>query len=325
MTISFGRTELPPRQVDVLHRAIRLEWITIGFLVITVTLVFLVLGNSQAMKAAWLEDLLSFIPPIAFLIAVRINRKPPTPGHPYGFHRSVGVGHLVAAVALSAMGTFLVVDSATGLLRAEHPTIGTVVIFDQVVWLGWLMIGVMAIIAVPPIFIGRAKMKLARDLHNKVLFADADMNKADWMTAVGSIVGVAGVGIGLWWLDYVAALFIAGSILNDGFRNLRAAVLDLMDERATTFDDKKPHPVGRQVEDYLRSLPWVADVGCRTRDEGHVFHIEAFIVPRHGRPPSMKKLAAAKEGCIEIDWKVQDIVLVLVAELPDVLESEPTV
>ncbi|MFE7845192.1 cation diffusion facilitator family transporter [Microbacterium sp. NPDC057407] len=323
MSISFGRTVLPPQQVNVLRRAIGLEWITIGFLAITVTLVFLVLGNSQAMKAAWLEDLLSFIPPIAFLVAVSINRKPPTHGHPYGFHRSVGVGHLVAAVALATMGTFLVVDSATGLIRGEHPTIGTVEIFGQVVWLGWLMIGVMALIAVPPIFIGRAKMKLARDLHNKVLYADADMNKADWMTAAGSIVGVAGVGIGLWWLDYAAALFIAGSILYDGYRNLRAAVLDLMDERATTFDDRKPHPVGREVEDYLRSLPWVEQVGCRTRDEGHVFHIEAFVVPRHGRVPSLKKIVAAKEACTAIDWKVQDIVLVLVDELPDVVTPQP--
>jgi divalent metal cation (Fe/Co/Zn/Cd) transporter len=188
-----------------------------------------------------------------------------------------------------------------------------------VIWLGWLMIGVMALIAVPPIFIGRAKLKLARDLHNKLLYADADMNKADWMTAVGSIVGVTGVGVGLWWLDYVAALFIASSILYDGFRNLKAAVLDLMDERAKTFDDKKPHPVGREVEEYLRSLPWVAEAGCRTRDEGHVFHIEAFIVPRRGLPPSMEKLEAAKEACIETDWKVQDIVLVLVSELPAVV------
>ncbi|WP_228479337.1 cation diffusion facilitator family transporter [Microbacterium atlanticum] len=324
MSISFGRTELPEKQVQVLHRAIRLEWITIGFLAVSVTLVFLVLGNSQAMKAAWLEDLLSFIPPIAFLIAVRINRKPPTSDHPYGFHRSVGVGHLVAAVALTAMGTFLIIDSGTGLLRGDHPTIGTVVVFGQVIWLGWLMIGVMALIAVPPVIIGRAKLKLARELHNKVLYADADMNKADWMTAAGSIVGVAGVGIGLWWLDYVAALFISASILYDGFRNLRAAILDLMDERATTFDDKKPHPVGREVEKYLRELPWVAEAGCRTRDEGHVFHIEAFIVPRDGQPPSMEHLERARLACIDIDWKVQDIVLVLVPELPDVVQPEPT-
>ena len=322
MSVSFGITELPRQQAEVLRRAIRLEWITIGFLAVTVTLVFLVLGNSQAMRAAWIEDLLSFIPPIAFLIAVRVNRRPPTRQHPYGFHRSVGVGHLVAAVALTAMGTFLIVESGSGLLRGEHPTIGTVVLFGQVIWLGWLMIGVMALIALPPVFIGRAKLKLAKQLHNKVLYADADMNKADWMTAVGSMVGVAGVGIGLWWLDAVAALFIAGSIVWDGVTNLKAAILDLMDERATTFDDKKPHPVGIEVEEYLRCLRWVAAAGCRVRDEGHVFHVEAFIVPKRGRTPSLRRLERTREGCIRIDWKVQDLVLVLVDRLPDVVEQE---
>lgn len=319
MSVSFGSAELPEKQRSVLHRAIRLEWITIAFLAVTVTLVFLVLGNSQAMKAAWIEDLLSFIPPIAFLIAVRVNRMRPTRAHPYGYHRSVGVGHLVSAVALTTMGTYLIIDSASGLIAVEHPTIGTVELFGHSIWLGWLMIGVMAIIALPPVFIGRAKLALAKELHNKVLYADADMNKADWMTAVGSMVGVAGIGVGLWWLDGAAAIFIAGSILWDGLRNLKAAILDLMDERATTFDDKKAHPIAEQVERYLAGLPWVEAVGCRVRDQGHVFHIEAFIVPPEGTTPSIDQLEAAREGCTRVDWKAADVVLTLVPALPDVV------
>jgi cation diffusion facilitator family transporter len=320
----FGETELPEKQQETLKKAVRLEWITIGFLAVTVFLVFLVLGNSQAMKAAWIEDLLSFIPPIVFLVALRIARKKPNPKHPYGYHRSVGVGHLVAAVALVTMGTFLIVDSATGLIAAEHPSIGSVEVFGQVFWLGWLMMGVMALIALPPVFIGRAKMKLARELHDKVLYADADMNKADWMTAVGSMIGVGGIGLGLWWLDATAALFIAGSILWDGLKNTRAAVEDLMDTRAMTFDDAKPHPIVHRVDEYLRSLDWVADAGSRARDQGHVFHIESFIVPRSRRKVSLADLNDAREGCIALDWKVEDIVLIPVTELPRVVqESQP--
>ncbi|WP_411721975.1 cation diffusion facilitator family transporter [Mycetocola sp.] len=320
----FGETELPPQQQETLKKAVRLEWITIGFLAVTVSLVFLVMGNSQAMKAAWIEDLLSFIPAIVFLAALRIARKKPNAKHPYGYHRSVGVGHLVAAVALVTMGTFLLIDSASGLIAAEHPSIGSVELFGQVFWLGWLMMGVMALIALPPVFIGRAKMRLARELHDKVLYADADMNKADWMTAVGSMVGVGGIGLGLWWLDASAALFIAGSILWDGLKNMRAAVEDLMDTRAMTFDDAKPHPIVHQVDEYLRSLDWVADAGSRARDQGHVFHIESFIVPRSRRKVSLADLEEAREGCVALDWKVEDIVLIPVTELPRVVqESQP--
>ncbi|MBG6239425.1 divalent metal cation (Fe/Co/Zn/Cd) transporter [Mycetocola sp. CAN_C7] len=324
MSVAFGETELPQKQTEILRKAIRLEWLTIAFLAVTVTLVFFVLGNSQAMKAAWIEDLLSFIPPLVFLIAVRIARRKPNPKHPYGYHRSVGVGHLVAAVALVTMGTFLIIDSASGLLAAEHPSIGSVELFGQVFWLGWLMMGVMALIALPPVFIGRAKMTLARELHDKVLYADADMNKADWMTAVGSIVGVGGIGLGLWWADAAAALFIAGSILWDGVKNTRAAVEDLGDTRAMTFDDAKPHPVVHRVDEYLRSLHWVEDAGSRARDQGHVLHIESFVVPRSRRKVAVADLVAAREACVALDWRVEDIVIVPVKELPRVVrESHP--
>lgn len=318
-TVRFGRTALPPEQVEALRRAVHLERVTIGLLVVTATLVFVVLGSSRAMKAAW-SDLLSFIPPIAFLIAVRLARRPPTTRHPHGFHRSVAVDHLVAAVALTGMGTSLPIDSAINLLRGEHPTIGTVNLFGVTMWLGWLMIAVIAVTAIPPVILGRIKLGLAHELHNKVLYADADMNKADWQTSVGTIVGVRGIGVGLWWMDAAAAIFISGSILHDGVSNLRAAVVDLMDARAKTFDDDRPHPLAGRVDQYLAGLPWVARAGSRVRDEGHVFHIEAFVVPRRKRV-ALADIERARQDCVALDWKVQDVVIVPVPELPDVVDA----
>lgn len=229
----------------------------------------------------------------------------------------MGVGHLVAAVALVLVAANLIIEAASGLIAAEHPTIGTVNLWGHTVWLGWLMMGIMALIAAPPVFFGRAKMKVARRLHNKLLFADADMSSADWTTNVGSIIGVAGIGVGLWWLDSAAALFIAAGILWDGVKNTKAAVLDLMDKRATTFDQEKAHPLVHDVHEYLRSLPWVVDVGSRVRDQGQVFHIETFVVPRRGKV-STEKLEEATRKCASLDWRVQDIVLVPVAAIPDI-------
>jgi cation diffusion facilitator family transporter len=321
--VRFGNTALPSEQQEALRKASRIEWTTIGFLVVTATMVFLVLGNSQAMKAAWVEDLLSFLPPIAFLVAARAIRKPPSEKHPYGYHRSTGVAHLVAAVALTVMGGYILVESGLGLLKAEHPTIGGIELFGNTIWLGWLMMGVMILTAAPPVVLGRIKMKLAEKLHDKVLYADADMNKADWMTAIAAVAGVAGIGIGLWWADYAAALIISGSILHDGFKNTRAAVSALMDKRAMTYDDGKPHPLGGQLDDYLRSLDWTEDAKSRIRDEGHVFHVESFVVPAGKVMPSLEQLMAARDACVALDWKVQDLVIVPVAELPSELLPGP--
>ena len=316
---NFGHTELPDEQEAALRRAVRLAWLTIAFLATAVTAVYLAMGSSQAMKAAWMEDLLSFIPPIAFLLAVHRTRKRPTPEHPYGYHRAVGVGHLVAGAALLAMGAFMVFDSASGLVKAEHPPVGLMEIGGQVLWSGWLMIAVLAYTAVPPVLLGRAKMPLAQNLHDRVLYADADMNKADWMTAVGGIVGILGIGLGLWWADAAAALFISGSILHDGVRNMRIAVAALMDARAETYDGQDPHPLVPEIDDHLAALPWVDTARSRVRDQGHVFHVESFVVPVDGHEPTLAELTEARQRVVDLDWKVQDMVLVPVEQLPEQL------
>ncbi len=55
---------LPDAIYAKLARARRLEWWTIFFLATIVVVMYFVLGSSQAMKSAWIEDLLSFLPPI---------------------------------------------------------------------------------------------------------------------------------------------------------------------------------------------------------------------------------------------------------------------
>ena len=317
-THRFGHTRLPAPQAEALRRAKRLEVVTLVFMVSSIALVYATMGSSQAMKTAWIEDMLALVPPLAFLVAVRRARKRPTAGHPYGFHRATGIGHLTASVALLTVGLALMADSAIGLVRAEHPPLATTHLLGQTFWSGWLMVGAMVYTGVGPFILGRLKLPLAEDLHDKVLFADADMQKADWMTAAGTIVGVLGIGIGLWWADSGVALLISASIVRDGWSNLRHASSALMDQRARTYDDSGPHPLTREVDDLLASLPWVRASRSRVRDQGHVFHVEAFISPV-GPTPSLDELDEAVDLLRDLDWKIHDVVLMPVRDLPDTI------
>ncbi len=313
----IGRTELPDEQRHALRRAVGWEWFTIAYTSVTIAVIALVVGNSQAMRTAWIEDMLSLIPQIAFLVALIFIRKRPSVKHPYGLHRVMGIGHLVAGVALLAVGLNLAVEAVTGLIAGEHPTIGTVQLFGQTIWLGWLMVAVMAVVIVGPVFFyGPAKAKLAPVLHNKLLYADADMAKADWQTTVASIVGVLGVGLGVWWLDGAAALVISLGIIWDGWRNTKTAVIDLMDQRARTYDSKHPHPLAGDVLATMRSQPWVKEAGVRMRDQGQVFHIEAFVVP-HKSTVTLRQTTDLSERIADLDWKVQEIVIVPSDRIPD--------
>jgi cation diffusion facilitator family transporter len=273
------------------------------------------MGNSQAMKTAWFEDLLSLTPSASFLIASRLALKEPNGDFPYGYHRAASIAYLCSAVALLAVGGFLLVDSTITLLKAEHPTIGTVVLFGKQVWLGYLMIAAMLWSTFPSLYLGLKKLPLAEQLHDKNLYTDAEMNKADWMTAVAAIVGVVGIGFGLWWADAAAAAIISLDIVRDGYSNLKQAVFDLMNQVPKTVDEKKPDPLIRQVQDTLKKHDWVRDSTIRLREEGHVYFGEGFVVCADGADLAgkLEDLSREVEG---LDWRIQEFVITPVRQLP---------
>lgn len=312
---SESTAHLPDEQRRALRSAVRLEWFSIGYTCVALLVVGVVAGQSQAMRAAWIEDALTLLPPIAFLIAVRISRTAATARFPYGRHRAIDVAHVVAATALLVMGLILFGESALALINLEKPPIGVTVLFGHAIWAGWLMVAAMAFTGVVPVILGRMKLRLARKLHDKVLYADADMNKADWSTALGTSVGVLGVGVGLWWADAAAAIVVAVSIIGDGVRNLRTGIRDLMDTRAGTLEGE-PNPVLGDLDATAAALPWVGRAAARVREQGHVLHVEMFVVPGPGHAPTVAELEDARTRLRGVDWRVHDVVVVPVRELP---------
>jgi cation diffusion facilitator family transporter len=307
--------ELPPGKHEKLVKAVRLEWISIVYLLSAIVLLYFTLGNSQAMKAAWVEDILGLTPPIAFLVASRVRNRQPNDRFPYGYHRATAIAYLCASVALLALGAFILYDSVSKLLKFEHPPIDLVKPFgDRPLWLGWLMLGALAYSAVPQVVLGRLKQPLAKELNDKVLFADAEMNRADWLTAGAAMLGVVGIGFGLWWADSVAASIISVDIVRDGYKNLGVAVGDLMDKEPTLVDDSRTDPLPLWVKNELMLLDWVEDAEVRLREEGHVFVGEAFVVPVDDHD-LVDRIEQANRRLLELDWRLHELVVAPVREI----------
>ena len=294
------------------RRAVRLEWWTLFWLATVVAVVGLTMGSSQAMKAAWVEDLLSLVPPIAFLVASRVHDRPANQRYPYGYRRAFSISFLIAAAALFGFGAFILYDSVLALVHREHPTIGLVRLFGVEVWSGWTMLAALAYSAVPPVVLGRLKQPLSRRLHDKTLHADAAMNRADWLTAGAGIVGILGIAVGWWWADSVAAGIISLAIVKDGVENLRQVIGDLMDRRPLTVERDEPDAVVERVRAAVGALPWVADAEVRLREEGEVLNGEVFVVPRD-ESNLVARLAEAEKVAGEADWRVHDVVATAVA------------
>lgn len=178
------------------------------------------------------------------------------------------------------------------------------------------MLVAVAYSAVPSVLLGRAKLRLAPKMHDKVLFADAEMMKADWMAEAATAVGVVGAGFGLPWLDPLAAALVSADILKDGASNLATAVLDLINRRPKKTDGSGWEGLPHEVRDLLRGLDWVADAEVRMREEGHVFMGEAFVVPRPGTGDLVRRLGEAADAAKALDWRMHELTIMPVERLP---------
>jgi divalent metal cation (Fe/Co/Zn/Cd) transporter len=205
-------------------------------------------------------------------------------------------------------------DSVLKLVLQEHPPIGEIELFGEQIWVGWVMIGALLYSGIPPVLLGIVKRRLANQLHDKVLYADAEMNRADWMTVGAAILGILGIGVGLWWADAVAALFISIDIVRDGWSNVRAATWDLMDARPRRHDDSGWHPLVDELEREVEREHWVKHAAVRLREEGHVFTGEVLVVPASDER-LVERLERLSDRLLMLDWKLYDIVVVPVSHI----------
>lgn len=289
---------LPEDRHGDLDRARRLEWWTIGWMASVIAVMGVTMQSSQAMRSAWVEDLLSLVPPIVFLIAARFERRDPTPMFPFGFQRVNSLAFLVAAVALTIVGASLLVEAGMTLIKQERVTIGLVTLLGVQLWAGWLMIAALAYSIVPPVILGRMKLPVARRTFDKVLHTDAMMNKADWQTGLAGIGGIVGLGFGLWWADAVAAGAISLSILTDGIRAVRIATAELIDGAPRALDKDHIGEDALALESELKRH-FDAETVC-LRETGRFIRAEISLAPGQAPPPVDPPRA-------DPDWRLAEI------------------
>jgi divalent metal cation (Fe/Co/Zn/Cd) transporter len=285
------KSSLPDELRGVMRDAIRLEYWNLFWTATIIVAMGLVLGQSQTMKTAWVEDTLGVVPPIMFLIAAKMELKGRrSKRFPFGFERVNGLGFFVAAVALTAVGLLLFYNAVVALATAEHASVGSIVLFGKDVWLGWLMIAAQLYSLVPPMLIARKELPLAEQLNDKLLHTDALMNKANWLTGAAGLAGIIGLGLGWWWADSVAAAIISLDVVSDGVKALRSSTAELVDGSPRALSSPQLSEDAQELE--YRLLKEFPSATIRLRETGRLIRAEVHGVhpptehrhPRHYWP-----------------------------------------
>lgn len=320
--MTIGRSfRFPPEQWKERDRARKLAWLSIALLTTGAIVIAVTVGQSQAMKTAWVSDILTAVPPMALLVAMRFELREPTKRFPYGYFRAISIAFLVTACVLSVVGLYLFADSAMKLVKQERPPIGTVTIFGRQIWAGWTMVAALAYSLSIGMLLGKLKKPVAEKLHDKELEAETQMNKAEWMSEGAAIVGILLVGYGHWWGDAAAAAFISVEIVRDGWINIRQVVGDLMDESPSVLGKSDLEHIPTKVRHAAERLGWVDRAAVRLREQGHVLTGDVLVVPRADMTGDAADLVArvedAANSLCEVDWRLHGLTVMPVSHLDD--------
>lgn len=176
------------------------------------------------------------------------------------------------------------------------------------------MLAALVYSAIPPMLLGRQKLKLGRILHQKALHTDATMNRDDWFTAAAAAAGIAGMALGFSAADSLAAIVISLQVLKDGLEHLREAVSTLADGRPTSVDlDDRDELIAR-INKLTDGWDWAGHTEVRLRELGHLVSGEILVVPRAERG-LLTRLEQAQQQLQELDWRIGQIVIVPVKSL----------
>ena len=256
--------ETPPRP---LQPARTLHLIAFGSIAVAVAVMGLkyfayVLTGSVALYSDALESIVNLVTAVAALVAINVSSRPADHNHPFGHHKAEYLSAVLEGV-LIVVAAILIFREAYDALRAprhieEFGAGAAVSGLATLINGGW----------------SAFLIRRGRALRSPALVADGWHLLSDVMTSVGVIAGLLlAAATGLFVLDPLIAIAVAGYILWSGFKIVMASMSGLLDEAADSdIQLRIRQAIARSGHGALQAH----DV--RTRQAGRVIFIEFHLV-----------------------------------------------
>jgi cation diffusion facilitator family transporter len=215
-------------------RRVLLVTLVLNALVATLKLVYGTVSHTLSLRADGFHSLTDGTNNLVGLVGIWWAARPPDEGHPYGHERT----EVIAASAIGASLILVAWEVARGALErmgdaaaTPHPDAGSVAVL-----LLTLLINV---------GVARYEARKGKALGSTFLQSDASHTASDVLVTLGVLMTLAGVRLGLAWLDWVASCVIGVFILVTGARVLWRNVDYLMD--AAQVDAARIHAIACAV------------------------------------------------------------------------------
>jgi len=263
-----------------------------------------ILGHSQALIADAVHSVSDLFTDVIVLLGLRIGRKEPDEGHPFGHARIETLASAVLGLALIATAIYLGIEAGLNIYRHAdyHPN-------------RLALIGASISIAVKEALY-HYTVRVGRRIKSQLVVANAWHHRSDSLSSVAVFLGVTGALIKPSWhiLDAFAALLVSFFIVKVG--------LEILGKSLREFTDTAPQPeiIGK-ISRCTKNVEGVLDThDLRVRTSGGFYQMETHIVVdgqltvKEGH-----RIAKAVESCLVEE--VEDLDRVIVHVDPSIVEK----
>ena len=240
-------------------RVARISVISNSFLIAIKLAVGLISGSVSILSEA-IHSSMDLIASVIAFFSVKVSDNPPDSRHPYGHGKVENISGVIEALLIFIAAIWIIVE-AIKKLTGDHTVI-------ESLGLGSL---VMVISAIVNTLVSRQLYKVAKQTGSVALEADALHLKTDVYTSLGVAAGLGLILLtGVYWLDPVVAICVAGLIIKEAWELTRKAYRPLLDEAWSDDEVEKLEKMLNEMEVNYHDL--------RTRISGNYrfidFHVE---------------------------------------------------
>jgi len=195
--------------------------------------------NSVSLIADAIHSLSDTATSLVVIIGFRVSRKPPDVEHPYGHGRAEYIATLIISILLIVIGVEFI---QTGIRRIIEPVN--------------LKVGIWVLLAVVlTVLIKEGMAQIARSMgitiESDTLQADYWHHRTDAISSGLVLVALIGGNFGIYFLDGIAALGVAGILIYSGYDIARRAVDSLMGKPPSREFIQKIRHTAREVQNVL--------------------------------------------------------------------------
>ena len=218
-----------------------------------------IVGKSSAMVSDAVHSFSDVVSTIIVMAGLLISGKKSDRNHQYGHERMESVASIILAFSLFITGILIGINGVNNIREKDFLIPQMFVIF----------IAILSILVKEWMY--HYTIKSAKKLKSESLKADAWHHRSDALSSIGSLVGVTGSIIGIWYFDLVASILIAIMIIKVSIDIFIEAIDKLVDKSCDDETIKK-------IKEIINKIDGIVSIDdLKTRMFGNRIYIDVEI------------------------------------------------